>query len=82
MRRLERRLIGEHRELTRQAVRWLSPETQDEVAAVAALPDLIRGYEEIKLAGVERYRAAAAEAMAALSVSPGEVSVAPRPDAV
>jgi indolepyruvate ferredoxin oxidoreductase len=77
MRRLERRLIGEHRELVRQALRWLTPETQDDVAAVAALPDLIRGYEEIKLACVERYRAAAAQAMAALSATPGEVSLAP-----
>jgi indolepyruvate ferredoxin oxidoreductase len=77
MRRLERRLIGEHRELVRQALRRLTPETQDEIAALAALPDLIRGYEEIKLAGVGRYRAAAAEAMAALSVSPREVFLAP-----
>jgi indolepyruvate ferredoxin oxidoreductase len=75
IRRLERELIGEHRALVRQGLCWLTPGTQDDVAALAALPDLIRGYEEIKLANVTRYRAAAAEAMAALAASPGEVSL-------
>jgi indolepyruvate ferredoxin oxidoreductase len=75
IRRLERDLIDEHRTLVRSALRWLTPATQDDVAAVAALPDLIRGYEEIKLASVERYRAAAAESMAALAAAPAEVSL-------
>ena len=77
IRRLERDLIDEHGTLVRSALRWLTPATQDEVAALAALPDLIRGYEEIKLANVERYRAAAAESMAALAVPPAEVSLTP-----
>ncbi len=73
MRRLERALIDEHRSLVRSALAHLTPGTADAVAAVAALPDMIRGYEEIKLANVERYRAAAAEAMAALAAAgPGE----------
>jgi indolepyruvate ferredoxin oxidoreductase len=75
VRRLERALIGEHRALVRCALRRLTPETQDAIAALAALPDLIRGYEEIKLAGVERYRAAAADAMRSLSTSAAEVAL-------
>ena len=34
----------------------LSPDTLDTVVAVAELPDLVRGYESIKLANVARYR--------------------------
>ena len=77
IRRLERELIDEHRTLVRSALRWLTPDTQDDVAAVAAVADLIRGYEQIKLANVDRYRVAAAEALAALAVSPVEVSLSP-----
>ncbi len=69
MRRLERALVDEHRALVRAALARLTPDTHEQVAALAALPDLIRGYEAIKLAGVKRYRAAAAEAMAALPVA-------------
>jgi indolepyruvate ferredoxin oxidoreductase len=72
MRRLERALIDEHRSLVTTALAHLTPATADAVAAVAALPDMIRGYEQIKLANVERYRAAAAEALAALAEPSGE----------
>jgi indolepyruvate ferredoxin oxidoreductase len=75
IRRLERALIDEHRALVRSALRWRAPGTQDDVAKLAALPDLIRGYEEIKLANVERYRAAAAQALAALAAARAEVSL-------
>jgi indolepyruvate ferredoxin oxidoreductase len=75
IRRLERALIDEHRALVRSALRWLTPDTQEDVAKLAALPDLIRGYEEIKLANVERYRVAAAQALAALAPAPAEVSL-------
>jgi indolepyruvate ferredoxin oxidoreductase len=67
LRRTERALVAEHRALTRTALAYLTAENQEQVAAVAALPDLIRGYEDIKLAGVARYRAAAAEAIGALA---------------
>jgi indolepyruvate ferredoxin oxidoreductase len=72
MRRLERALIDEHRSLVRSALVHLTPATAEAVAALAALPDMIRGYEQIKLANVERYRAAAAEAMTALAQPAGE----------
>jgi indolepyruvate ferredoxin oxidoreductase len=67
MRRLERELVDDYRRLVRGAVEHLSPRTHDEVAAIAALPDMVRGYEQIKLDNVERYRAAAREALSRLT---------------
>jgi indolepyruvate ferredoxin oxidoreductase len=59
LRRLERALIGEHRNLVREAIAHLTPETAAQVAEIAALADLVRGYEHIKRANIERYREAA-----------------------
>jgi indolepyruvate ferredoxin oxidoreductase len=36
----------------------LTDEDFDAVVALAQLPDLVRGYEEVKVASVDRYRAA------------------------
>jgi indolepyruvate ferredoxin oxidoreductase len=66
MRRLERGLVDEHRAVVREGLAQMTPANQDRVAALVALPDLVRGYEDIKLANVARYRAAAAEAIRAL----------------
>ncbi|HEV2812280.1 MAG TPA: DUF6537 domain-containing protein, partial [Solirubrobacteraceae bacterium] len=57
VRRVERALIGEYRELVDRSLSELRPETHTTVAKIAALPDVVRGYEEIKLRNVERYRA-------------------------
>jgi indolepyruvate ferredoxin oxidoreductase len=59
VRRVERALIGEYRALVAGALEHLTPETHQTVAAIAALPDMVRGYEEIKLRNVERFRAEA-----------------------
>jgi indolepyruvate ferredoxin oxidoreductase len=56
VRRLERALVGEYRELMHTAIQQLTPSTAATVLEVAQLPDLVRGYEQIKLAGVERMR--------------------------
>ena len=34
----------------------LTPENHGDAVALASLPDMVRGYEHIKLANVERYR--------------------------
>jgi indolepyruvate ferredoxin oxidoreductase len=60
VRRVERRLIAEYRELMDRALERLSPETHGTLARIAELPDVIRGYEDIKLRGVERFREEAA----------------------
>ncbi|NUW39551.1 indolepyruvate ferredoxin oxidoreductase family protein [Nonomuraea rhodomycinica] len=70
VRRVERRLVGEYRDLVRKALDRLTPGTADDVAAVAALPELIRGYEDIKLARVAEFRDRAATALARLSAEP------------
>jgi indolepyruvate ferredoxin oxidoreductase len=61
IRQLERALIGEYRGLVEQALTELSPATYERAVELAGLPDMIRGYEQIKLRNVERFRAAARE---------------------
>jgi indolepyruvate ferredoxin oxidoreductase len=66
VRRVERALIGEYRDLVLRSLETLSPSTGDAAAQIAELPDLVRGYESIKLRNVARFReqAAALEAKA------------------
>jgi indolepyruvate ferredoxin oxidoreductase len=59
VRRVERKLIGEYQDLVEHALVHLDPATHSTVAEIAGLPDIIRGYEHIKLANVERFRAEA-----------------------
>jgi indolepyruvate ferredoxin oxidoreductase len=61
VRRVERALPAEYRGLVERSLQRLTPVTHATVAEIAELPDLVRGYEDIKLANVERFRAAAAE---------------------
>ena len=56
LRRTERALIGEYRALIEQALAALTPETHERAVRLARLPDVIRGYEEVKLRGVARFR--------------------------
>ncbi|MFZ1060375.1 MAG: indolepyruvate ferredoxin oxidoreductase family protein [Candidatus Rokuibacteriota bacterium] len=57
VRQVERALIGEYRSLIEKALADLSNGTYERAVKLANLPDLIRGYEEIKLRNVERFRA-------------------------
>jgi indolepyruvate ferredoxin oxidoreductase len=58
-RKMERALVGEYQEMIEQLLTDLRPETYDRALEVAELPDMIRGYEEIKEANVEKFRQAA-----------------------
>ncbi len=60
-------LIDEHRALTRRALTHLNEANADAVAEIAGLADLIRGYEQVKLRAVDRYRTRAAEQLRALA---------------
>jgi indolepyruvate ferredoxin oxidoreductase len=56
VRRVERALIGEYQGLVEQALASLSPATHERAVAIARLPDVVRGYEGIKLRNVARFR--------------------------
>ncbi|NUP04114.1 MAG: indolepyruvate ferredoxin oxidoreductase family protein, partial [Nonomuraea sp.] len=66
VRRVERQLVTEYRDLMRAALAKLTPGTTDAVAEIAGLPELIRGYEDIKLARVAEFRERARAALARL----------------
>jgi indolepyruvate ferredoxin oxidoreductase len=54
-RKVERRLIEDYRSAIESVARKLSAEGYDRAVQLAELPDLVRGYEEIKLRGVEQF---------------------------
>jgi indolepyruvate ferredoxin oxidoreductase len=56
VRRVERALIAEYQALLDKTLVGLGPETYERAVRLASLPDLIRGYEEVKLRNVERFR--------------------------
>ncbi|WP_460850086.1 indolepyruvate ferredoxin oxidoreductase family protein [Nocardioides ultimimeridianus] len=58
LRRVERTLRDHYRELVAGLAGDLTAEGLERAVAIAELPDLVRGYEGVKLASVERYVAA------------------------
>jgi len=56
VRRVERQLIGEYRTLIEKALVGLAPESYERAVKLANLPDVIRGYEDVKLKNVQRFR--------------------------
>jgi indolepyruvate ferredoxin oxidoreductase len=58
VRRTERSLIDEYRDQVEHILAVLSPANHAAAVRLAELPEEIRGYEQIKLAAVERWRAA------------------------
>jgi indolepyruvate ferredoxin oxidoreductase len=61
VRRTERALITEYREVIDQLLVGLTIGNHDLAVEIAALPDMIRGYEHIKLANVSAYHEKLAE---------------------
>ena len=58
VRRIERALIDEYRAIIEEELISLTPERYDTAVELAELPDAIRGYEDVKLENVERFRKA------------------------
>ncbi len=70
VRREEQRLPAEYRGLIDQALATLTPATYDVAVELAELPDMIRGYEDIKLANIVKFR----ERVQELQTNPESVS--------
>ncbi|MCW3013644.1 MAG: Indolepyruvate ferredoxin oxidoreductase, partial [Solirubrobacterales bacterium] len=85
VRRVERALIGEYETLVEAALERLGPDAHSLVAELCDSPDMIRGYEDIKLDNVERWRAHTAELADRLARGEGDDAAgvvrvqAPRP---
>lgn len=56
LRAVERALIVEYRHTLEEVISRLTPNTHEQAVEIANLPDMIRGYEEVKLRNVEAYR--------------------------
>ena len=68
VRRVERALIDEYVATVDALLPRLTPANHADAVALAALPDLVRGYEHIKLANVARYRSELAGARSRLGL--------------
>lgn len=66
VRRVERELVDEYLTAIDAAIATLNDDNHSEAVALAALPDLVRGYEDVKLANVERYREKLASSLDAI----------------
>jgi len=67
IRRVERALIGEYRELVAAALDGLDGDTHAACTALCELPDVIRGCEDVKPRNVARFRERAAQLRAVSS---------------
>ncbi|MEV4188682.1 DUF6537 domain-containing protein, partial [Streptosporangium canum] len=66
VRRTERELVAEYTRDVHRALSHLRPETGERVRELAELPEVIRGYEHVKMRNVAAYRERAAAILAAL----------------
>jgi indolepyruvate ferredoxin oxidoreductase len=57
MRRLERNLLAQYQAMIDEVTAELTPDGYQRALSIAEAADLIRGYEDVKLRNVERYRA-------------------------
>ncbi len=65
VRRVERELVAEYRSLIPTLLTLDDSDDTERAVEIAGLPDMVRGYEQIKLDNVARYRARLAELLAA-----------------
>ncbi len=69
VRRVERELIDEYTVTIDDLLRQLSAETHQRAIEIARLPDLVRGYENIKLANVAQYRSRVKDLLTELAMA-------------
>ncbi|MGH3380850.1 MAG: indolepyruvate ferredoxin oxidoreductase family protein [Actinoallomurus sp.] len=68
IRRIERELAGEYRDVVLRALSAVGPADHALVVELAETPDMVRGYEHIKLGNVASYRERQAELLAKVEV--------------
>jgi indolepyruvate ferredoxin oxidoreductase len=69
MRRTERALVGEYRRAVHRAMEHLQPGNASTIEALAGSPEEVRGFEDVKRRGIERFRQRLAELGTAISES-------------
>ena len=74
VRRMERALVVEYRDVITRLADGLSLDNHALAVEIAGLPDLVRGYEEIKLRNVGAYRGRMAELLAEFSAGVSSVT--------
>lgn len=78
-RRMERELIGWYKGVIERVVANLTPENLPEAIEIAALPEQIRGYEQIKEQSIAKVKQQTAEKLAAFQVGQGSSLVQQTP---
>jgi indolepyruvate ferredoxin oxidoreductase len=76
VRREERALLAEYRDVIARLAEGLTAANHARAVEIAGLPDLVRGYEDVKLRAVAAYRARMAELLAEFSPGGGSWSTA------
>jgi indolepyruvate ferredoxin oxidoreductase len=71
VRRVERNLVVEYESAVRRSLSRLDPATHDLIVDLAALPDVVRGYEDVKLRTVGPYRTRQKELLDRIEASMG-----------
>jgi indolepyruvate ferredoxin oxidoreductase len=56
VRRVERQLLSEYEDIVVDVAAGLDEDGYDRAVDIASLPDVVRGYENVKLANVDVYR--------------------------
>lgn len=69
VRRVERTLVVEYEDLLDEVARRLSRTNHRVAVELASAPDMVRGYEQVKLANVDKYRARVGELRSQLAES-------------
>ncbi|MGE0308268.1 MAG: DUF6537 domain-containing protein, partial [Acidimicrobiia bacterium] len=77
VRTIERQLVDEYRATVLEAARRLDASRLDQSVRLAALPDIVRGYEQIKLRNVEAYHQALRSAQRGLDLQVTTVDTVP-----
>lgn len=74
VRRTERALLDEYRDLVHRLLDLLAPANHEVSVQLAALPDVVRGYEHIKMDNVRRYRERRGELLQQLDRTPSHTA--------